>query len=141
MEAAPDTWSQDGADVVMQWCSVVDNEIALLTTGTQASIQTLTAIGSGFRNTKMMLGTCTFGAANMAASYNGGGKSDWFLPSKDELNQLFLQKTVFGALKMDYHWSSSEGDVSNAWVQHFTDGTQTFNRETAGGYIRPVRAF
>lgn len=142
MEAAPNTWSGGIADPVVRWCSEINNEVALLTTGTQESVQTLTAIGSGFRNTKMMLGTCTFGAANAANSYNGGGKSDWFLPSKDELNLLYLQKAILGMSTVADYWSSSETLANVAWAQYFLDGRQfgdvsKLNTQT----VRPVRAF
>jgi hypothetical protein len=142
MEAAPNTWGGDVADLVARWCSETNDEVALLTTGTKTSVQTLRAIGSGFRNTKMMLGSCTYGAANAAASYNGGGKSDWFLPSKDELNLLYLQKAILGMSTVALYWSSSEVQADVAWTQDFSDGTQfnivsKINTQT----VRPVRAF
>ncbi|CAB4859314.1 unannotated protein [freshwater metagenome] len=142
MEAAPNTWSGGSADPTIAWCSVTTDEVALLTTGTQASVQTLTAIGSGFRNTKMMLGTCTFGAANMAASYNGGGKSDWFLPSKDENNQLYAQKTTVGGFEANYYWSSSEYSTGFALAENFNTGGPTYRTKSDSTfYVRPVRAF
>jgi len=142
MEAAPNTWSGGSADPTIAWCSVTTDEVALLTTGTQASVQTLAAIGSGFRNTKMMLGTCTFGAANMAASYNGGGKSDWFLPSKDENNQLYAQKTTVGGFEANYYWSSSEYSTGYALAESFNTGGPTYRTKSDSTfYVRPVRAF
>ena len=143
MEAAPNTWSGVGQlDSVIRWCSEINDEVALLTTGTKTSVQTLTAIGSGFRNTKMMLGSCTYGAANEAASYNGGGKSDWFLPSKDELNLLYLQKAILGMSTVADYWSSSETSAATVWSQYFVSGGQfdqtgKINTQT----VRPVRAF
>jgi hypothetical protein len=90
-----------------------------------------------------MLGSCTYGAANMAASYNGGGKSDWFLPSKDELNQLYLARTSVGGFGASAYWPSSEY-VSNstwAWEQMFTNGVQDANVKSFTTYVRPIRAF
>jgi hypothetical protein len=91
----------------------------------------------------MMLGSCTFGAANEVASYNGGGKSDWFLPSKDELNLLYLQKAILGMSgnQADY-WSSSEVQADVAWIQYFLDGRQFTNGTKVNTQsVRPVRAF
>jgi hypothetical protein len=96
-----------------------------------------------------MLGTCTFGAANMASSYNGGGKSDWFLPSKDELAELANQKSInrflgfadWGGFVEDNVWSSSENGAVNAWGQGFTGGDQDASDKDGTFYVRPVRAF
>ncbi|MBJ7488629.1 MAG: DUF1566 domain-containing protein, partial [Ilumatobacteraceae bacterium] len=48
-------------------------------------------IGRGRANTKMITeNTCSSPAiaASIAAAYNGGGKTDWFLPSRKELDAL-----------------------------------------------------
>jgi hypothetical protein len=127
----------------MPWCNVTNAYLKLLTDGTTPySTATLTTIGSGARNTKLMLGTCTSGAANMATSYNGGGKSDWFLPSKDELAQLYAQKTTVGGFVDDsYYWSSSEYDAADAWFHTFLNGFQDGDVKGSAFYVRPVRAF
>ncbi|MEI8024110.1 MAG: DUF1566 domain-containing protein [Actinomycetota bacterium] len=54
-------------------------------------------IGTGRANTKMITGQGCKGtdgsesAASIATAYNGGGKTDWFLPSRKELNALCLE--------------------------------------------------
>lgn len=146
LEAAPNTWSGGTADPLMVWCSNSTQFVHSLTTGATASVNTLTAIGKGFYNTKLMLGSCTYGAANMAATYNGGGKSDWFLPSQDELNQLYIQQTVVGGFpvsipQVEAYWSSTEDVYDHAFYQNFPTGFQSTNVKSNGGYVRPVRAF
>ena len=142
LEAAPNTWSGGSADPLINWCSVTNAYLKLLTDGTTpSSTATLTTIGSGARNTKLMLGTCTSGAANMATSYNGGGKSDWFLPSKDELDQLYAQKTTVGGFVEGLYWSSTEFDAGNAWLQLFIFGIQGGSPKVLANCVRPVRAF
>lgn len=149
LEAAPNTWSGDTADPEMVWCSATSNYLRLLSTGaTPTSTSTLTSVGSGFRNTKMMLGVCTFGAANLAASYNGGGKSDWFLPSKDELYQMYLQKTVVGGFLLNFYWSSSEATSDDpaengtlGWRMYSSIGIGSMNFKSESNGVRPVRAF
>lgn len=141
LEAAPNTWSGGVEDPTMKWCSVTNDEVALLATGDQTSVHTLETIGSGFRNTKMMLGTCTFGAANMAASYNGGGKSDWFLPSKGELNALYSAKATIGGFQESFYWTSFEASTGDAYYKHFQNGDENFRAKSENNYVRPVRAF
>ena len=144
MEAAPNTWSGGNADPAIAWCSVTNDAfVPNLLTGSTATIQTSTAIGAGYANTRKMLRGCTFGAANAAAAYNGGGKSDWHLPSKDELNQLYLRKadgTVTGFVAAGY-WASSELNAGYALNQGFDGNGQSNGGKNASFYVRPVRAF
>ena len=141
LEAAPNTWSGGVADPFMKWCSVVDNEAPLLSTGDTSTVHTLTTIGSGFSNTRMMLQSCTYGAANMAASYNGGGKSDWFLPSKAELNELYSAKATVGGFQESFYWTSFEASAGNAYYKHFQNGDENFRAKSENNYVRPIRAF
>ena len=143
LEAAPNTWSGGDADPTIAWCSNTSTFVSALTSGGTSSANTSTAIGSGFSNTKTMVGSCTYGAANMAASYNGGGKSDWFLPSKDELNALYLKKAVVGGFGSSAYWPSSEyaSNSTWSWEQMFTNGVQDANVKSFTTYVRPIRAF
>ena len=49
-------------------------------------------------------------AFNACAQYNGGGYTDWFLPSPVELNQIAQYLPVF----LDEYWSSTENDANTA---------------------------
>jgi hypothetical protein len=69
------------------------------------------------------------------------GYSDWFLPNKEQLNQLYLNKSVVGGTAETYYWSSSESDVNNGWGQDFTNGEQLVGRKTNGSHVRAVRFF
>ena len=81
--------------------------------------------------------------ANSATSYNGGGKSDWYLPSRDELNELHPFARAVGAPGEGSLWSSSEIVANKAWSQEYSiglTGTQ-FESVKVDGYFRPVRSF
>jgi hypothetical protein len=67
---------------------------------------------------------------------------DWYLPSKHELNLLYLQKTVVGGVANGIYWSSTEYDDKYAWGQGFSSGSQSSNlgKEFAF-YVRAIRAF
>ncbi len=77
---------------------------------------------------------------------------DWFLPSKDELNKLFLNKELIGNFEGDGYWSSTEEDREGAWRQSFYNGYQNYGNKrsegiegAASGYygrhVRAIRTF
>ena len=72
------------------------------------------------------------------------GYSDWFLPSKDELNLMYTNLKVYGVgVFVDgNYWSSSEGGEIHAWVQYFYNGDQAYSTESYDDVrVRAVRAF
>jgi len=69
------------------------------------------------------------------------GYDDWYLPSKNELNQMYLRKDVIGGFTTFSYWSSTEVDATKAWFQNFGTGKQIKEVKTAGYAIRPVRYF
>jgi hypothetical protein len=107
-------------------------------------------IGAGLKNTAIIIANqgpvdgVAF-AATVCNEYSvvSGGVTygDWYLPSKHELNLLFIKKTFFGGLVGSY-WSSTEADFGNAWCQSFTNGPQTtVSKFVANFAVRAIRAF
>jgi hypothetical protein len=75
-------------------------------------------------------------------STNGQNFTDWRLPTKYELNQMYLQRVAIGGFAFNFYWSSSEDDSSFAWNQNFIDGNQYSHFPKYGtSYVRAVRAF
>jgi hypothetical protein len=99
----------------------------------------------GAAKTAVMLSVCTSGAANLADAYtatvNGVVYGDWFLPSKGELNQMYVNRIAIGGFVAGYYWSSSENAASFAWYQTFGQGQQFGLSKSSASYVRPVRAF
>ncbi len=121
---------------------------------------TATAIGSGMANTTTADTTCTSGAIQIAADYSNNGKTDWHLPSKDELNELckYAKNTGQAAggatlcsggadaalrdFTADNYWSSSEDTAITAWQHSFFDGSRGANTKSPiTNRVRVVRAF
>ena len=105
-----------------------------------------TAIGTGLSNTNAIIAsqgaTSTDYAAGLARAFGGGGYSDWYLPSKDELNQLYINRVAIGGFTSDYYWSSTENTNLFAWYQLFSDGSQGSNgKNTAIVSVRAIRTF
>ena len=80
-------------------------------------------------------------AATICAQYLGGGFGDWYLPSKYELNLLYLQKDVVGGFANYGYWSSTEIGIDVAWAQDLGNGGENPDIKAATYYVRAVRAF
>jgi hypothetical protein len=108
---------------------------------------TNTAIGQGADNTRKILTKYPaiiypHSAAAVASGYRGGGYSDWFLPSKDELKKLYDVKSAVGSFLDDSdYWSSSERSAINVWYRCIGSGSQDYYGKDGKGRVRPVRVF
>ena len=109
-----------------------------------------TAIGTGKQNTLDIIAGDPLSnkAADECANYsvtNGEVTyDDWFLPSKDELNQMYvnLKSQGIGGFADDSYWSSSEYNAYGAWYQAFSNGNQyNYNKDYKDFRVRAVRAF
>ena len=131
----------------IDWCSNTYMSLNVTSTG----------IGNGMANTTTADTTCTSGAIQIAADYSNNGKTDWHLPSKDELNELCkyartqttgdtgVNCASSGSLRAGFsavaYWSSSEEQATNAWNQYFSSGYRDNELKVLTGRVRPVRAF
>ena len=105
-----------------------------------------TAMGTGSANTDAIIaqnGAGSTYAAGLARAYSGGGYSDWFLPSKDELNKLYLNRVAIGGFASSRYWSSSENESNPyyAWLQNFDVGAQGSGLKSYVIRVRAVRSF
>ncbi len=102
-----------------------------------------TGIGAGAANTAAILAGCS--EAGIAAKICNDlvlyGFDDWFLPSKDELNILYLNKDIIGGFESEYYWSSSEVSHEYSRVQHLNNGHQAFINKNYTCRLRAVRVF
>lgn len=138
LEAAPKTWAGID-DPVYDWgagsCESSGGGV------------TQTAIGTGKSNTTTVMAACSSGqnspAASAAFAYAGGGASDWFLPSKDELAAMVAQRESL-ELAEDLYWSSSnsadQGD--DAYAQEaWGSGSAYLDLKDQAWMVRPIRQF
>jgi hypothetical protein len=94
--------------------------------------------------------TATNYAAGLARACTVGGFSDWYLPSRYELNLMYqnigqgnlLGLGNVGGFSSNYYWSSTELVGNFAWIQNFGSGVQFSGyAKSATLYVRAVRAF
>jgi hypothetical protein len=111
-------------------------------------------IGGGATNTDAIIATINGSypyAAGIARAYNGGGYTDWFLPSEGELQLMANHKATIDTaasnnggsnLVSAYYWSSSEWASSNAKVYHLGNNSSGATQRSSSTYfVRAVRAF
>jgi hypothetical protein len=133
LEAAP-------VDSVKKVWSNVDNKL-LGGTGT--------GIGEGQGNTKKIMDQANHkdsaakACDDFVVKFDGKTFDDWFLPSKDELELMYLtlKKKNIGEFKNQWYWSSSEYVGVNAWNQSFNSGNQFNYDKYYGNNVRCARAF
>lgn len=114
---------------------------------------TSSAVGTGETNTNAIVtalgshGGVPY-ATKLCYDLELNGYTDWFLPSKDELNLMYENLDLYdlGNFEPFVYWSSTEYDANNAWVQAFGDdsgGMQSYagKDNTALFLVRAVRSF
>jgi len=101
------------------------------------------AIGTGQSNTAAIVGQadCTSGAAYLCYNLSLNGYDDWFLPSKDELNQMYINRVAIGGFAADVYWSSSEQPTDSAYRQNMDSGAQGSSGKFNAFHVRAIRAF
>ena len=119
---------------------------------------TKTAIGTGQANTTMLVGvmgvqayrwlneeeTTDEYAAKLCDDLIYNGLTDWFLPSKDELQKMYENLYTQGIGEMEgSYWSSSEHPDGSifAWEHGFYGNTKSLASRTGDVRIRPCRSF
>ena len=81
---------------------------------------------------------CNWRDAVKACSSLGEG---WRLPTKDELNLMYINRVVIGGFATKIYWSSTEYVSTLSWLQDFSSGNQIGINKNDAGYVRAVRAF
>jgi hypothetical protein len=107
-----------------------------------------TAIGTGSANTEAIVTSQGAGsyAAQLCDDLTIGIYGDWFLPSKDELNQMYLNLHLYGVggfSTVRHYWSSSEeeADAYDAWAQSFNTGNGYYGGKDHDFSVRAARDF
>jgi len=138
LEAAPANATES-----ISWLSGSNTSIPNLS---QNNNSTDKAIGRGRMNTAIIIAalsynTTTNNAAKAAAAYINGGKDDWFLPSINELKEMYNARTHLG-LSSEMFWSSSQYSGGWAWSLSFINGNQ-YNEDgiNTKRRVRAIRAF
>lgn len=108
-------------------------------------------VGAGIYNTECAVVYNTWmgepvidGALAKCTLYKGGDYGDWYLPSKYELNLLYLQKDLVGGFSAQSYWSSTEydhGAGTEVWNQDFSDGIMVVLDKNFTLRARAIRRF
>ncbi|GHV23421.1 hypothetical protein FACS189494_11420 [Spirochaetia bacterium] len=100
--------------------------------------------GNFYMEVSRLLGNYSWQEAiSVAGNFNGGGFSDWHLPTRGELTLIYenIHKSKIVNLGSEWYWSSSEYKTDNAWVHGFSAGRQGYGYKIYTFCVRAVRAF
>lgn len=127
--------------------SATTDQIVNITWGNGSNLQTGasgTALGTGNTNTNTivnLLGNGSY-AAKLCSDLVLNGYNDWYLPSRDEMSKMILNKNAIGGFTSANYWSSSEYDISNAYYSNFTSGSANLiGSKNFVSNVRAVRSF
>ena len=156
LEAAPISWSTavQAAPNAQTSCSTAGGTAGSATADPQcvwsgntstAVGATSTAIGGGYANTSAIIAQANGGntagkAATVARGYQGGSKTDWYLPSKGELIQMRTNNSYLGGYTNGMYWSSTEV-LTGAYLEYIYSSGEAWTQKTYSSYVRPIRAF
>jgi hypothetical protein len=123
-------------------------------------------IGAGIKNTTMIISSeisqRKYSFFNDRWSYNGedfaaticneyfksetvnsleSTYGDWYLPSKYELNLLYLKRNVVGNFAADKYWSSTEYDEDKSWSINFNTSSVSAEDKNSKTRVRAIRNF
>ncbi len=110
---------------------------------------TSTALGTGAANTVIISAACGSGTpARICADLVFDGYSDWYLPSRVELQKLHINRIYIGGFTTGNYWSSSEyppefgSPAYYAWAMSFVGGIPSnYSKNTSDFFVRAVRSF
>jgi hypothetical protein len=112
------------------------------------NIATGTGIGTGLANTNAIIsshGSSATYAAGFARAYNGGGYTDWYLPSRDELYKMHISigqgANNIANMRIETYWSSSQSDSMQAYYMFAQSGNITTVWKDWGKAVRAIRTF
>ena len=136
LEAAPTTGISAWTDSALNWTATTDPAFWS---------SSLVAIGTGLQNTNLVVAAkpaLGYANANVRAYRGPNNLDDWFLPSEDELTQLYNQRSYVDGLNNNAYWSSTESGGNSAVLKNLSSGARsTARKNTSSGSARPVRAF
>jgi hypothetical protein len=104
-----------------------------------------TAVNTGSSNTSIIVNACPdeLTAAKICDLWNLNKYSDWYLPSIDELNLMYvnLHMKESGDFTSYYYWSSSEFGNVDAWLMDFNNGIIYYSLKISVFRVRTIRTF
>jgi hypothetical protein len=108
------------------------------------SITTQNIIGTGLVNTEAIYVTCPQAgiAARICYDLDLNGYTDWYLPSKDELDLVYQNQAAIGGFNNGLYWSSSQATPTTAYYKNFSNGNSSSNFKSGYNYrVRAIRSF
>jgi hypothetical protein len=145
LESAKSDWNSGTNQ--FPWASSPYDQAFVGGSTSNRSASSCDSIGCGYMNSKAAVdeGSDITSAVGISRAYNGGGKSDWYLPSLGEFAEM--ARTLYEVdLVQSIYWTSSEkasSPVRGMWstAAAGASGFSNYNVKSASHTVRPIRAF
>jgi hypothetical protein len=124
--------------------ATTDQSIGALWGCEGTSMTTLNIVGTGLVNTETIYVSCQEAdiAARICYDADINGYTDWYLPSKDELDLVYQNQAAIGGFNNGLYWSSSQATPTQAYYKNFSNGLSSSNFKEGYFYrVRAIRSF
>lgn len=101
------------------------------------------ALGSGHQNTHDLIAAGCTNAAQLCHDVNIGGYSDWYVPSRNEVDLLYASRAAVGGYGTSYYLCSSKygSSLTGFPGKYFADGTTSEKGRSTAYPLRCIRSF
>ncbi|MEO6131672.1 MAG: DUF1566 domain-containing protein, partial [Saprospiraceae bacterium] len=80
-------------------------------------------------------------AKKVCEAYTTGTFNEWRLPTKAELNMVYLSRRYISVYTKGLYWSATEENRNNAWAQNFENGNGNKTNKSSKLAVRAVQSF
>ena len=129
----------------LEYMAYDDRSVWISGGSTQTTLNgnTLTGIGEGSDNTDAIIAQSghVTSAALLCKDYNQFGVTDYYLPSRDELELMQDNMTILGMSSANDYWCSSESNATSAIYIQFNIAAFPTGSKNGMRHIRAIRSF
>ena len=128
-----------GTALLLSWNDGFSNWVSVSTGASAGKANTATLVVTD--SNSVQPGVQPHIAAQYCDDLNHGGHTDWYLPARNELAVMYINRAAIGGLNISgsNYWSSSQDNTNSAWRRRFSDGDEYGNNKNYTFLVRCAR--